>query len=94
MDVKQIIAGLDEEISRLERVKELLTTNRTAPVHRAIHVVKPARHISAAGRARIAAAQKARWAAQKKAAKAAQTAKEAVKAARASAKEASAKAAA
>lgn len=77
MELKEILAALDDEISRLKQVRSLLAgadghvtqsatsfafgANQTAPRKR--------RRMSAKARARIAAAQKKRWAAQKKAAK-------------------------
>jgi hypothetical protein len=57
MDIEAIVRSLDAEISRLGKVRALLT-EPTAP----LKVTKKRRTMSAEGRARIAAAQKARWA--------------------------------
>lgn len=78
MNTSAILEVIDQEIARLEQVKNLLTRNGAAPVKHEPVAPKPAlsfpfgenkatapkkRHrLSAAGRARIAAAQKARWA--------------------------------
>lgn len=77
MQTSQLIAAIDEEITRLERARNVLSGTATAPAHRG----RPAgafsggtaprkpRTISAAGRARMVAAQKKRWARVKRAAK-------------------------
>ena len=65
MEFNAIIAGLDEEITRLREVRHLLVGSNG----RSALPVQKKRTMSAAGRARIAAAQRARWAKQKKAAK-------------------------
>ena len=76
MEINQILAELDSEISRLQQAKALLSgeevrrgpgrpTTDSAPAS----VKKKKRNLTPEGRARIAAAVKARWAKQKKAAK-------------------------
>jgi hypothetical protein len=78
VQTSDILAAVNEEISRLEQVRNLLTgagsgrkTASTAtgfPFGGNKSSAPRRRHnISAAGRARIAAAQKARWAKMKKA---------------------------
>jgi hypothetical protein len=78
MELNQIVAALDEEIGRLQQVRDLLTEKKGHVAHAATSFVfganqtkKPRkkRHMSAEARERIAAAQRKRWAAQKKAAK-------------------------
>ena len=67
MDLDAIVQSIDAEISRLERVRALLT-GHTAPLKRGFPrseraaPVRKRKPMSAEGRARIAAAQKARWA--------------------------------
>ena len=69
MTREDIIAAIDEEISRLEKVKELLQSSTSGRLGGAIArkaakgTVK--RNLSPEARARIAAAQKRRWAKQK-----------------------------
>ncbi|MBV8438124.1 MAG: hypothetical protein JOY95_11480 [Silvibacterium sp.] len=68
MNREQMIAAIDEEITRLEQVRKLL---HNATGHRLLRTGaagRPAkkRVLSAEARQRIAAAQKRRWAAQKK----------------------------
>jgi hypothetical protein len=81
MNLNDIVAQIDAEISKLTQAKQALLgvatkkgpgrprgtiVSTTSPVS----ALKPKRHkMSAAGRARIAAAQKARWAKVKKVAK-------------------------
>jgi hypothetical protein len=60
MNIDEIMQTIDAEISRLEKVRALLT-GHTAPLKRAKRS-----KMSAEGRARIAAAQRKRWAAKKK----------------------------
>ncbi len=82
MQTSEILASINEEISRLQQVRDLLADNNSGrtkrgpkPAVAATSFVfgsngatpKKRRTISAAGRARIAAAQKARWAKLKKA---------------------------
>lgn len=78
MRLNEIVAALDDEISRLQRVRELLggTNGRVAQkstsfAFGADQTKSPRKvhQLSAEARARISAAQKKRWAAQKKAAK-------------------------
>jgi hypothetical protein len=60
MNIDEIMQTIDAEISRLEKVRALLT-GHTAPLKRGKRS-----KMSAEGRARIAAAQRKRWAAKKK----------------------------
>jgi len=71
MKREQIIAAIDEEITKLEQVRNLLQNAAGHRLIRASRAGKPAkkRVLSAEARQRIAAAQKRRWAAQKAAAK-------------------------
>ena len=77
MGITEIVAALDDEISRLQQVRSLLTDTKGGVTHAATsfafgaNQAKPRkrRHLSAEARERIAAAQRKRWAAQKKAAK-------------------------
>lgn len=77
MGINEIVAALDDEISRLEQVRILLAGTKGNVTHAATSFAFGANHakphkrrrLSAEARARIAAAQKKRWAAQKKAAK-------------------------
>jgi hypothetical protein len=77
MGLNEIIAALDDEISRLEQVRRLLAGTKSKVVQATTSFAfgenssktrKP-RNLSAEARARIAAAQKKRWAKQKRAAK-------------------------
>jgi hypothetical protein len=63
MDLKAIVQTIDAEISRLEKVRALLT-DHTAPLKRGFPARKRST-MSAEGRARIAAAQRKRWAKKK-----------------------------
>lgn len=69
MTREDIIAAIDEEISRLEKVKELLQSTSTGKLGGAISRKTTSgpkkRNLSPEARARIAAAQKRRWAKQK-----------------------------
>jgi hypothetical protein len=75
MNTSQILTSIEEEITRLRKVRALLSGVET-PTTRLKPGRKPAkttetikkRVMSVEGRARIAAAQKARWAKAKKAA--------------------------
>ena len=70
MNTAELLAGIDEEIARLQQVRTLLGGGGGHPAAfsaRKWH--KRKRVLSADARARIAAAQKRRWAKQKKAAK-------------------------
>jgi hypothetical protein len=77
MGITEIVAALDDEISRLQQVRSLLTDTKGGVTHAATsfafgaNQAKPRkrRHLSSEARERIAAAQRKRWAAQKKAAK-------------------------
>lgn len=68
MTREDIIAAIDEEISRLEKVKELLQSSSSGRLSGAIArktTGTQKRNLSPEARARIAAAQKRRWAKQK-----------------------------
>jgi hypothetical protein len=72
MQSSEILVAIDEEISRLQQVRDLLAGNgirraQRGPRGAAVATPRKRRTISTAGRARIAAAQKARWAKLKKA---------------------------
>lgn len=78
MGLSGIVAALDDEIGRLQRVRELLarTNGRVARKSTSFafganqpKAPRKRRQLSAEARARISAAQKKRWAAQKKATK-------------------------
>jgi hypothetical protein len=77
MGLNEIVAALEDEISRLEQVRSLLAGTKGDVTQAATSFAfganqgKPRkrRRLSAEARARIAAAQKKRWAAQKKATK-------------------------
>ena len=57
MTLDNIIASIDSEIARLQKVRALLSTETSAPKRR---------RLSAAARKKIAAAQRKRWANVKK----------------------------
>jgi hypothetical protein len=77
MNTSRIIAALDEEIARLHRVRDLLTSSAPAeplkprrgrPAKNAPRPAPPPakkRNLSVEARQRIAEAQKRRWAAQR-----------------------------
>lgn len=70
MTREEIIAAIDEEISRLEKVKELLQAAGTGKLggslgRKVASTAVKKRNLSPEARARIAAAQKRRWAKQK-----------------------------
>ncbi len=69
MTREDIIAAIDDEISRLEKVKELLASSSTGKwngaMARKAGGAPKKRNLSPEARARIAAAQKRRWAKQK-----------------------------
>ena len=77
MGLNEIVAALDDEISRLQHVRSLLAGTRSNLPQAATSFAfganqgktRKRRKLSAEARARISAAQKKRWAAQKKAAK-------------------------
>jgi hypothetical protein len=60
VNIDEIVQDIEAEISRLEKVRALLT-GHTAPLKRGKRST-----MSAEGRERIAAAQRKRWAAKKK----------------------------
>lgn len=69
MNREQILAAIDEEISKLQQVRKILqSSNQTKLASGLSKSGKPRakRVLSADARARIAAAQKRRWARQKK----------------------------
>lgn len=65
MNIDSLISAIDNEISKLTKVRELLTGTSNGAGRR---VVRRPHVLSAEARERIAAAQRKRWAAQKKAA--------------------------
>lgn len=67
MGMSQIVAGIDEEIARLQQVRGLLSGGGSEAGNGRRAAKK--RVLSAEARARISAAQKKRWAKQKKAVK-------------------------
>ena len=69
MDIKAVVASIDQEIARLQQARSILssipsvTENRGPGRPRSIPVtIKGKRTMSAEGKARIAEAQKKRWA--------------------------------
>ncbi|GGH10831.1 hypothetical protein ESZ00_10965 [Silvibacterium dinghuense] len=67
MQIKQMIAAIDQEIVRLEEVKRLLGgTGKGKPGPKPKAVTSQKRVLSPEARARIVAAQKKRWAAVKR----------------------------
>jgi hypothetical protein len=64
MNTDEIVQTIDAEISRLEKVRALLS-DHTAPLKRGFPPTKKHSTMSAEGRARIAAAQRKRWAKKK-----------------------------
>jgi len=71
MSREELIAAVDEEISRLEKVRSLLQSTGGSRITTTTFGNRPRkkRVLSAEARARIAAAQKRRWAKQKRSAK-------------------------
>ncbi len=77
MGINEIVAALDDEISRLEQVRSLLAGTKGSVTHASTSFAfganqdrpRKRRHLSAEARERIAAAQRKRWAAQNKAAR-------------------------
>jgi hypothetical protein len=67
MSREELIAAVDEEISRLEKVRALLQSSGGSRISSTSFGNRPRkkRVLSAEARARIAAAQKRRWAKQK-----------------------------
>jgi hypothetical protein len=72
MNTAELVQQIDLEISRLQKVRDLLSdsspTRATRTSSSGASPVRKKRTLSPEARARIAAAQKKRWAAQKKAA--------------------------
>ena len=64
MSIAGLLAGVDEEIARLQQVRALLAGGGVG-----VGNAKKKRNMSAEARKRIGDAQRKRWAAQKKAAK-------------------------
>jgi hypothetical protein len=60
MDTHQILQAVKAEISRLQKVVDLLKGGTSSSPK--VASAKPRRKMSAAGRKKIAAAQRARWA--------------------------------
>ncbi len=86
--IDRIVKGIDEEIARLQKVRELLAEINTNVPHRAgrprknvatMAETKPRRTLSAKARKAIADAQRKRWAAKKVASANAPETKKAVK---------------
>ena len=70
MNTAELLAGVDEEIARLQHVKSLLSGGGGENIPSLNKKRKSKRKpLSAEARAKISAAQKKRWAAQKKASK-------------------------
>ncbi|MGA8531739.1 MAG: hypothetical protein WB622_18605 [Acidobacteriaceae bacterium] len=67
MTREELVAAVDEEISRLEKVRALLQSSGSSRIATTSFGNRPRkkRVLSADARARIAAAQKRRWAKQK-----------------------------
>jgi hypothetical protein len=65
MTTDKILAAIDEEIARLEKVRALLSTSVTPARGQAASPVRKSRRLSSAARKRIAEAQRKRWAMQK-----------------------------
>jgi hypothetical protein len=68
MNINEVIAGINEEIARLERARDLLSGSAGAAssYREGSTPTKVKRILSPEARARIVAAQKARWAKVKK----------------------------
>ena len=74
MDTSELIAGIDEELSRLRQARALLAGGGAGRARATLfdfgaNRPRKRRRLSAEARARIAAAQKKRWAKQKAARK-------------------------
>jgi len=66
MTREELLAAVDEEISRLEKVRELLQSTGSSRISTSFgNKPRKKRVLSADARARIAAAQRRRWAKQK-----------------------------
>ena len=62
MDYKRVIQGIDDEITRLEKVKKLLSPNRGINAATKKATAKPKKRVmSAEARKRIADVQRKRW---------------------------------
>ena len=68
MTREEIVAAIDEEIGRLEKVRSLLqgSASNKFVASGAVTTVRKKRHLSPEARKRIADAQKLRWSKQKK----------------------------
>jgi hypothetical protein len=66
MTREEIVVAIDEEISRLEKVRALLQGSGNNKLFAGVSGVRKKRHLSPEARKRIADAQKRRWAKQKK----------------------------
>ena len=65
MTREELAAAVDEEISRLEKVRALLLSTGGSKISTSFGKPRKKRVLSADARARIAAAQRRRWAKQK-----------------------------
>lgn len=65
MTREELVAAVDEEIGRLEKVRALLQSTGGAKIGSSFGKPRKKRVLSADARARIAAAQRRRWAKQK-----------------------------
>lgn len=65
MTREELVAAVDEEISRLEKVRALLQSTGGSKIGSSFGKPRKKRVLSADARARIAAAQRRRWAKQK-----------------------------
>ena len=66
MEMRLLLAEIDEELNRLKQARALLAGTSDAKHAAATKKKTGRRKMSAEGRARIVAAQKKRWAAQRK----------------------------
>lgn len=66
MEMRLLLAEIDEELNRLKQARALLAGTSDAKPAAATKKKTGRRKMSAEGRARIVAAQKKRWAAQRK----------------------------
>ena len=66
MTTDRILTAIDEEIARLKKVRDLLSTSTAAAKDNTASPVRKSRKLSAAARKRIAEAQRKRWAKQKR----------------------------
>jgi len=65
MTTDRILAAIDDEIARLNKVRALLSTSAAAAKDNTASPGRKRRKLSAAARKRIAEAQRKRWAKQK-----------------------------